>query len=41
VFSYIFIAVLVIAVFAIDIGRRWWHENEWRRKWRRPPPEED
>jgi hypothetical protein len=33
----LFIALLIIAVFAIDIGRRWWRENEWKRRWRRGP----
>jgi hypothetical protein len=31
----IFVIVLLIAVFAADIGRRWWRENEWKRRWRR------
>ena len=34
-FSLVFIILLVIGVFAIDIGKRWWQENEWRRRWRR------
>jgi hypothetical protein len=41
VFSLIFITVLVIGVFAIDLGKRWWQENEWRRKWRRRPADDD
>jgi hypothetical protein len=41
VFALIFIIVLVISVFAVDLGKRWWHENEWRRKWRRRPAEDD
>jgi len=41
VFSLIFITVLVIGVFAIDLGKRWWQENEWRRKWRRGPAADD
>ena len=40
-FSLIFITVLVIGVFAIDLGKRWWQENEWRRKWRRKPAADD
>jgi hypothetical protein len=31
----VFIVLLVIAVFAFDLGKRWWQENEWRRRWRR------
>jgi hypothetical protein len=29
-----FVAVLVIAVFAIDLIARWWRNNEWRRRGR-------
>jgi hypothetical protein len=35
VFALVFIILLVVSVFAADIGRRWWRENEWRRRWRR------
>jgi hypothetical protein len=31
----IFVIVLLVAVFAADIGRRWWRESEWKRRWRR------
>jgi hypothetical protein len=31
----IFVIVLIIAIFAVDLGRRWWRENEWKRRWRR------
>jgi hypothetical protein len=41
VVSLIFITVLVIGVFAIDLGKRWWQENEWRRTWRRRPADDD
>jgi hypothetical protein len=41
VFSAAFITILVIAVFAVDIGKRWWHENEWRRRWRRRDGDDD
>jgi hypothetical protein len=30
----LFIAVLIFVIFAVDIGSRWWRENEWRRRWR-------
>jgi len=30
----IFIAALILVIFAVDIGNRWWRENEWRRRWR-------
>jgi hypothetical protein len=29
-----FIVIMLIAVFAYDIGRRWWQENAWRRRWK-------
>jgi hypothetical protein len=32
---------MLIVVFAFDIGKRWWLENEWRRRWRRKPPADD
>jgi len=31
----LFIAVLIVAVFAGDLVRRWWRETEWKRRWRR------
>jgi hypothetical protein len=31
----VFVAVLLVAVFAGDFAWRWWRENEWRRRWRR------
>jgi hypothetical protein len=27
-----FVALLVVAVFAIDMIGRWWRSNEWRRR---------
>jgi hypothetical protein len=41
VFSFAFIVILIVAVFAADIGRRWWTENEWRRRWRHRDDDED
>jgi len=41
VFAIVFIILLVVGVFAADLGQRWWMENEWRRKWRRRPSEDD
>ena len=29
------VLVLLVAIFAFDLGRRWWRENEWKRRWRR------
>jgi hypothetical protein len=30
----IFVAALIIVIFAVDLGLRWWRENEWKRRWR-------
>jgi len=30
----VFVSLLVIGIFAVDIGKRWWRENEWQRRWR-------
>jgi hypothetical protein len=29
----VFIVVLVVGIFVFDVVRRWWRENEWRRRW--------
>jgi hypothetical protein len=34
------IVLLVAGIFVVDIARRWWRQNEWKRRWRNPPPEE-
>jgi hypothetical protein len=36
----IFVIVLLVAIFAADLGRRWWRENEWKRRWRRGKDED-
>jgi len=36
----IFVIVLPVAIFAFDLGKRWWRENEWKRRWRRGEDEE-
>ena len=33
--SVLFIIALVIAIFVVDIGGRWWRENEWKRRWKK------
>jgi len=33
----LFIVVLVVGIFAYDFAKRWWAENEWKRRLRRPP----
>jgi len=30
----IFVAVVILGVFAYDMVRRWWMQNEWKRRWR-------
>jgi hypothetical protein len=37
----VFIIILVVAIFAIDIGGRWWRETEWKRRWKRRGNEEE
>jgi hypothetical protein len=32
--SIVFIVILVVGIFVFDLGRRWWRENEWQRRWR-------
>jgi hypothetical protein len=34
VLSALFIAALIVVIFAVDIGARWWRQNQWRRRWR-------
>ena len=31
----LFILIVVVAVFVYDMGRRWWQQNEWKRRWSR------
>src|SRR5262245_48507512 len=37
----IFVVVLVVIVFAADMLFRWWRENEWRRRWKRGPRDDE
>jgi hypothetical protein len=30
----VFIVVLLVGIFVVDLGRRRWRENEWQRRWR-------
>jgi hypothetical protein len=36
-FAEIFIGVVITGFFAFDMGRRWWVQNEWRRRVRQSP----
>jgi hypothetical protein len=31
----VFIVLLVVGIFAVDMIHRWWRESEWKRRWRR------
>ena len=31
----LFVILLIVGIFAVDIIRRWWRETEWKRRWRR------
>jgi hypothetical protein len=33
--SILFIIVLIVGIFVVDLGRRWWRDNEWQRRWRK------
>jgi hypothetical protein len=33
----LFIVLLVAGVFLSELLRRWWRENEWKRRWRQKP----
>jgi hypothetical protein len=35
-----FVFLLVAGIFAFDFVRRWWRQNEWKRRWRDPPSDE-
>jgi hypothetical protein len=39
--SIVFIVLLVLGIFVFDIGRRWWRENEWQRRWRERDRDEE
>jgi hypothetical protein len=38
--STLFIGLLIVGIFAFDLGRRWWRENEWKRRWREKEKDE-
>jgi hypothetical protein len=39
--STLFVVVMVVGIFAVDMLRRWWKETEWKRRWRRDRDDED
>jgi len=32
-----FIVALIVGIFAVDAGIRWWRQSEWKRRWRDGP----
>jgi hypothetical protein len=32
--SIAFIVILIVGIFVFDLGKRWWRENEWQRRWK-------
>jgi hypothetical protein len=39
--STLFVIVMVVGIFAVDMFRRWWRETEWKRRWRRDRDDDD
>ena len=39
--SIVFIVALLVGIFAFDLVRRWWRENEWQRRWRERKRDDD
>jgi hypothetical protein len=38
--STLFITVLIVGIFAVELGKRWWRQNEWKRRWREKDKED-
>jgi hypothetical protein len=38
--STLFIGLLIAGIFIADLVRRWWRENEWKRRWREKDKED-
>jgi hypothetical protein len=34
VFAAVIIGGFIVGVFVFEMGRSWWHQNAWRRRWR-------
>ena len=32
--STVFIVLMIFGIFAVDLVRRWWKENAWKRRWK-------
>ena len=37
---YLLIGIGIAAIFIFDLGKRWWRENEWKRRWKERDQEE-
>jgi hypothetical protein len=37
--AYLFIAIVIVVIFAVDAARRWWRQNQW--KWRPRDDDDD
>jgi hypothetical protein len=38
--STLFIGLLIFGIFVVDLVRRWWKENEWKRRWKEKDKED-
>jgi hypothetical protein len=36
--AFLFVAILIVVIFAVDAARRWWRQNQWKF---RPPDYDD
>jgi hypothetical protein len=39
--TYVVIGAFIVGVFVFEMGRSWWHQNAWRRRWRDRDREDD
>jgi hypothetical protein len=37
----IIIIAFIIGVFAWELGRMWWQQNAWKRRWRNRDPDDE
>ena len=36
----VIIVLMIVGIFVVDLARRWWRENEWKRRWKEREKEE-
>jgi hypothetical protein len=41
VLTYVVIGTFIVGVFVFEMGRMWWRQNAWRRRWRDRDDEDD